>query len=262
MKAQQLYNFTDRFPIPPSQLNQTSNSSPSQSPNYNRQTRFASDRDLTTAPGGASEASSNKIVTQVMNSSEATQIWDKLQLRGCCGLLNATTEWQKTGYPKSCCSNPMEMAENQLRCEGIDSNHSKPCIEVIGSTSLNLLIVLALIALVNLYLATVTGISAYRTFHYNEASQNAYTQEEVSLHSCGPTRTISHYYCRPIGLTTDQIVVVDVRLVLLQRVVCGTSKLANRTGALTIAQTSRQCVCIWYCDLEEFQKNTVLARTS
>lgn len=81
--------------------------------------------------------------------------------------------------PKSCCAKADEQ-NKEFVCMSPDEQHARPCIAIIESVSistknLTLLLVLALIALVNLYLANVTGISAYRTFHYNEASQNAYS---------------------------------------------------------------------------------------
>lgn len=111
-----------------------------------------------------------------LNKSEATRIWDSLQSRGCCGLKNATTEWMLNGQhrmPKSCCSSPVKLNEFYI-CEKVDSYHDRACLDILQAPNLNLTIVLALIALVNLFLATVSGVSTYRTFHYSEASQNAY----------------------------------------------------------------------------------------
>ena len=74
----------------------------------------------------------------------------------------------------SCCSKPISQ-DGKYKCSSIESYYARPCADLIGSAGMNLIIVLALIALVNLYLATVTGVSTYRTFHYDEASQSAYT---------------------------------------------------------------------------------------
>lgn len=107
-----------------------------------------------------------------MNKADATKIWDKLQARGCCGFRNSTKEWVPD-LPKSCCSQPIE-ENGKFTCKAIDKAHAHPCSCIIGASANSLLYVLALIALVNLYLATVSGVNAYRTFHYNEASQSAY----------------------------------------------------------------------------------------
>ena len=106
---------------------------------------------------------------------EATKIWDRLQERGCCGFNNYTLEW-KEKIPKSCCAQTeREDAGGEIKCKKVDVAHERPCRNFIEGANVQLMIVLALIALVNLYLATVTGLSTYRTFHYNEASQNAYS---------------------------------------------------------------------------------------
>lgn len=109
-----------------------------------------------------------------MDKATATKIWDSLQERGCCGFRNRTVEWP-TKLPKSCCCEPVEKAGEGWYCSAPDKINEKPCIEVIASKSFNLLIISALIALINLYLATITGMSAFRTLHYNEASQSAYS---------------------------------------------------------------------------------------
>lgn len=115
------------------------------------------------------------IKSEPLNATVATQIWDRLQQRGCCGFLNAT-EWQKEGLPKSCCQKSLVQPKDGFwKCPAVDEQHNRGCNEVIELTSVQLLTLLALAALVNLYLATVTGVTTYRTFHYNEASQNAYT---------------------------------------------------------------------------------------
>lgn len=112
-----------------------------------------------------------------MSAHEATCIWDRLQARGCCGLINANDTWKEDEIPKSCCARSEVKADppGKWRCEKPDSDHQRGCLELIGTTSLTLNIVLVLIALANLYLATVSVISTYKTFHYSEASQSAYT---------------------------------------------------------------------------------------
>ena len=108
-----------------------------------------------------------------ISPANATRIWDNLQARGCCGLENST-DWQPH-VPKSCCAAPQKDENNLTFCKQSDDYHKQGCLSLIGSTSMNLQIVLALIALVSFYLAIVSGISAYKTYSYSEASQNAYT---------------------------------------------------------------------------------------
>lgn len=123
------------------------------------------------------EQEAAKRADEPLTKQEATKVWDKLQSRGCCGLKNATEEWvvdNRLSLPKSCCSNATE-SSGLFLCETVDSDHKRACMDIIQSPSINLSIILALIALVNLFLATVSGISTYRTFHYSEASQNAYS---------------------------------------------------------------------------------------
>lgn len=107
------------------------------------------------------------------NATTGNRIWDRLQARGCCGIVNGTQEWiaEYKKLPKSCCTK----LEGDNECHKVDAGHSQGCLALISSTDLNLLIVLALIAVVNFYLAVTTGINAYRTFHYDEASQSAYS---------------------------------------------------------------------------------------
>lgn len=160
-----MYNLTDKLTTPPS-----SNVQPEELvAQITRKTRELENSNGT-PPGGV-----NMKPSQPLTRAEATRIWDALQSRGCCGYQNATLEWQ-SGLPKSCCAEPITIDNgSKVVCKDIDQQHAKPCLYLIESTSLNLLIVLALIALVNLYLATVFGVNTYRTFHYNEANQNAYT---------------------------------------------------------------------------------------
>lgn len=113
-----------------------------------------------------------------LSKTDATKIWDSLQSRGCCGLRNAFVEWyldNVQSLPKSCCSSPTIKSRDIYVCEKVDPYHDRACLNILRTPSLNLSIVLALIALVNLFLATVSGVSTYRTFHYSEASQNAYS---------------------------------------------------------------------------------------
>lgn len=119
----------------------------------------------------SNELSQNGTIEQALSREDATLIWDKLQSRGCCGFRNHT-EWNI--LPKSCCSTPIEENGKQL-CREVDSIHQKACKDIFRSFDFYLLVLLALIALINLYLATVTGVSTYRTLSYNEASQSAYT---------------------------------------------------------------------------------------
>lgn len=130
-----------------------------------------------TAPIDAGNSSNANATTKPpvkQDKLSSTKTWDFIQERGgCCGLRNYTAEW-KDKLPKSCCSSPLQSGADFI-CQAVDLKHNRPCEEIIASTSLYFSIVVAFIALVNLYLATVTGISTYRTFHYNEASQNAYT---------------------------------------------------------------------------------------
>lgn len=103
-----------------------------------------------------------------MNKTVATQIWDGLQARGCCGLKNETYWEQK--YPKSCCAKPIP-SDDEIRCEKTGV-YQEGCERLINSYELNRMIVLAFVALVNLYLATTSGISAYKTYDYAQANQN------------------------------------------------------------------------------------------
>lgn len=160
-QAQSLYDHKLKFPVP---VNQTAAPS-SLDDNKIRPARMAFSDELNR---------SSDIGEKPLNATEATQIWDNLQSRGCCGYQNYTTEW-KDRIPKSCCAKPVEAANGEQQCKEVDSDHQKSCLAIISSLDLYLLIVLALVALVNLYLATVTGISTYRTLNYNEASQSAYT---------------------------------------------------------------------------------------
>lgn len=186
-----LYNFTLK---PPSQLNlpngpsgaaaaaATSSPAANQSlalplaaANKDKHRRMAPDGSVveptTVAPAAAI------LAAPPLNDTSATALWDDLQARGCCGISNYT-DWGPK-LPKSCCSKPDEERE-EFVCKSVDERHKLPCIQVIETVTINtknfnFLLLLAFIALVNLYLANVTGISAYRTFHYNEASQNAYS---------------------------------------------------------------------------------------
>lgn len=158
-QAQSLYDRKDKFT---GLLNQTA---PSSTPDENK---------LRPARMAFSYESSDNGGETPLNATEATRIWDNLQARGCCGYQNYTTEW-KDRLPKSCCDKPVEAANGEQQCKDADSAHQKSCSSIISSLDRYLLVVLALIALVNLYLATVTGVSTYRTFNYNEASQSAYT---------------------------------------------------------------------------------------
>ena len=147
-----------------------------------RKRRLAEDSNLnkqavaapqTSPPGGETGTPGVSTKSSVLTPDEATKIWDGLQSKGCCGFKNHT-DW-KPKLPKSCCDAPTKAPNGDYTCEQIDLRHKTPCAELIGASSRDLQFILALIALVSLYLATVTGVSTYRTFHYNEASQNAYS---------------------------------------------------------------------------------------
>lgn len=140
-----------------------------------KQKRMA-DAQTVAAPVAATAAPATP--PEPLNATTATKLWDELQQRGCCGFTNATIDW-KDKLPKSCCLKP-DSKDGEYFCAALDDQHKLPCLQLIESyatstKNLSLLLVLALIALVNLYLANVSGISAYRTFNYDEASQNAYT---------------------------------------------------------------------------------------
>lgn len=128
--------------------------------------------------GNASQSDGlNTEKTPSMSKAEATKIWDSLQKRGCCGMRNGTSPWPDK-IPKSCCNNSTSVINEsgEISCNktaGLD--HQTSCQELIESTSMKLIIVLALIGLVNFYMAITAGVNAYRTFHYNEANQGAYT---------------------------------------------------------------------------------------
>lgn len=186
-RAQQLYNFTDKYLTLNESALQTTSTTPAAtslpsitllSPEQNDASELKQRTVRQSASLQLNQLSNNSNSTdklEKLSPSEATKIWDQLQARGpCCGLHNATIEWQPDRIPKSCCSQPVEDSKGQMVCKSIDNEHNKPCACVIESASMNVLFLLALIAFASLYLATVSGVSTYRTFHYNEASQNAY----------------------------------------------------------------------------------------
>lgn len=112
-----------------------------------------------------------------INGTEATDFWDRLQGLGCCGLSNST-DWQlKFGMlPKSCCAEyKLDINNRNYYCEKTDANHEFACNLKIDSLSSSVLIALALAALVNLGMATLTGVSTCKHFHYTEANQSAYS---------------------------------------------------------------------------------------
>jgi hypothetical protein len=160
-QATSKYNFSDKPVVNPPQLSNIS----SLQPVANSDTSQLKVANLTRPPRWINDAE--------LSPENATKIWDSLQNRGCCGLTNGTAEW-KDKIPKSCCADPKDES-GEFKCKKVDENHQQGCLELIESTGMNLLIVLALIALVNLYLASISGISAYKTYNYSEASQNAYT---------------------------------------------------------------------------------------
>lgn len=126
-----------------------------------------------TAAASANGAQPTTNPSAPLDKVEATKLWDRLQLRGCCGIQNST-EWNP--LPKSCCNQDNRLIDgDKVTCKSIDASHERSCATLIESSNCNLMIVLGSIAIVNLYLAFVSGINAYRTFNYNEASQNAYT---------------------------------------------------------------------------------------
>ena len=170
-QAKTKYDFADK-PIPPSNSSslierETLAGQVMNSTQPSRPVRWAYNGEAPPAPGKpegiAIGSAPSAPVARELTKKEATQIWDKLQARGCCGLRNATEDW-KPKVPKSCCKEPIE-ANGEFLCKQIDADHQQDCLTLIGSTSSNLYIVLALIALVNLYMATITGLSAYKTLH-------------------------------------------------------------------------------------------------
>ena len=50
----------------------------------------------------------------------------------------------------SCCSKPISQ-DGKFKCNSIESHYARPGADLIGSAGMNLIVVLALIALVNLY---------------------------------------------------------------------------------------------------------------
>lgn len=165
-QAAKKYDFTHKGPMPrdseldlKSQLDRANSTTGEPTVLEKRQLRSAQ------SPGA--------VVVREFNKTEATLMWDRLQARGCCGIVDGTLEW-KSLIPKTCCSQPIS-DKGDIHCKEIDANHKQGCLALIESASSSLFIVLALIALVNFYLALITSISAYRTFHYDEASQSAYS---------------------------------------------------------------------------------------
>lgn len=169
-RASAKYNYTDRFPIDEPNNNNNNNADL----HVLNSTAAAAGKTRTARFVFADQPQQPQDPAKEMTNEEATKIWDRLQARGCCGIHNSTTEWKDT-IPKSCCSSGHVTDNNMFKCKQVDSQHSRACIELIEASSVNLLIVLALIALVNFYVALITGVNTYRTFHYNEASQSAYT---------------------------------------------------------------------------------------
>lgn len=157
-QGQSIYDYSDSFPP----FNQSSSSDEVRS----RSVRMLSNE------VNASPSNTSDIREELTNKTEATQLWDKLQKRGCCGFKNYT-EWSVT-IPKSCCAEPIKL-NSVYACKEVDPAHRDPCIKLIGAPNFYLLILSAAVALVNLYLCTITGVSTYRTLNYNEASQSAYS---------------------------------------------------------------------------------------
>lgn len=131
-------------------------------------------------PNGPQASNDTSNAARTKREASNNEVWDYLHSYGCCGLNNATKEWSGKA-PPSCCTPQVTDTKtketapgNQDSCTKPDSEHERPCSEVIKLTSLRLIAVLCLIGLNNLYLAIVTIIIAYRTLHYSEASQNAY----------------------------------------------------------------------------------------
>lgn len=164
--AAERYNFTEKLPalnVPPAQQQQQQQQD---------DTTQHSEKVMNSTQGQTPKAKRDVGNNDDLDAKNATLIWDRLQARGCCGWLNSTNTW-KTKIPKSCCSIPKLEGDQQV-CEKADEGHAAGCKILIESSSMYEMIVLALIALVSLYLAVVSAISTYRTFHYNEASQTAY----------------------------------------------------------------------------------------
>ena len=169
-EAKLKYNFTERFP------NTTIEAAIPQAEKIGGSVIVADLKDKAPIKRWAETPEQPEVAKQNLSSHEATELWDKLQARGCCGIQTNST-WDPNQLPKSCCSE--ELRRNTDKggqiCQMIDLKHQHGCLELIGKTSDTLKIVLILIALANLYLAIVSGISTYRTIHYSEASQSAYT---------------------------------------------------------------------------------------
>lgn len=109
------------------------------------------------------------------NGTESTQLWDKLQARGCCGFANYT-DWST--LPKSCCAHPVSAKPGEpdkWSCKEVDGGHEQPCEEFITNQQRHLPALLVILLLVQAYMAIVSGLNTYRLFHYNEANQNAYS---------------------------------------------------------------------------------------
>lgn len=157
---EKLYDFTDKPAIDPANVNGTQT---------NQQTDSLPqvlELNQTTAKAPNKRQASNQLTKE-----NATKVWDFLQSRGCCGF-NSSDEW-KTDLPKSCCSNPKANG-SKYTCEKADEEHKRACKDVIDMERYKSIGLLAFIGLINLYLAVISLIGAYRTLHYDEASQNAY----------------------------------------------------------------------------------------
>lgn len=93
---------------------------------------------------------------------------DKYQ---CCQS-NTTKVGTSAMLPRTCCSGDNR---TDTGCKTFDGDNSKSCESVVDSTRFHLIIVLALSAVSSLYVAIVSGVRAYKTLPYVEASQNAYS---------------------------------------------------------------------------------------
>lgn len=118
-----------------------------------------------------------KATVKSMDAKVATKIWDYLQSsKSCCGIENGQKEWKEVGerkIPKSCCSKPID-SDNKRFCETVDPEHQRGCLDLAGLPVEYLWLATVAIAIVNIFLAVVTGLSSYRLYHYDEANTNPY----------------------------------------------------------------------------------------
>lgn len=174
--AKSKYNYSDAFPILSDGDNNLQGEPRMQSTDTSSGPLALNSTGAKIKRGAANgDPSIKATIPAELTPQEATIKWDRLQDRGCCGLMDAATTWPQDKLPKSCCARDQVVNEKgEFLCKKIDDAHQLGCLKLIATTSWTLQIVLLMIAAVNLYLAVVSGIGTYKTIHYDQP-QGAYT---------------------------------------------------------------------------------------